>query len=52
MSRRTNIVHEFWLFLQANKLYWMTPILVVFLLLGGLLILGGTSLAPFIYTLF
>ena len=52
MARRTNIVSEFVMFLKENKAYWMAPILIVFLLLGVLLALGATGLAPFIYTLF
>lgn len=46
------IVAEFWAFMAENKMWWMTPILVVFLLLGVLLVLGATGVAPFIYTLF
>jgi len=52
MGRRTNIFHEFVLYLKAHKAYWMIPILIVFSLLAVLLILGGTGAAPFIYTLF
>ncbi len=43
---------EFWDFLRYNKKWWLFPILLVLLLLGLLLILGGTGAAPFIYTLF
>ena len=46
------IVAEFVSFMAENKLWWLTPILVVFGLLGVLLILGATGMAPFIYTLF
>jgi hypothetical protein len=46
------IVAEFIAFMAENKMWWMTPILVVFLLLGVLLVLGATGAAPFIYTLF
>ena len=35
-----------------NKKWWLTPIIVVLLGLGLLVILGGTAAAPFIYTLF
>ncbi len=52
MAERTGIVKEFWLFLKANKAYWLAPIIIVMLLLALLVILGGTSAAPFIYTLF
>lgn len=43
---------EFWLFLKENKKWWLLPILVAFLLMGALLLAGGTGAAPFIYTLF
>jgi hypothetical protein len=46
------LVAEFVMFMAENKLWWMTPILVVFGLLGVLLVLGATGVAPFIYTLF
>jgi hypothetical protein len=38
--------------LKHNKKWWLIPILVVLLLFGALLVLGTTSAAPFIYTLF
>ena len=43
---------EFWDFLRYNKKWWLLPILVMLLLFGVLAFLSGTSLAPFIYTLF
>lgn len=43
---------EFWDFLRHNKKWWITPIVVVLLLVGVLVMLGGTAAAPFIYTLF
>jgi hypothetical protein len=44
---------EFWQFLKARKKFWLLPIIVVMLVLGGLLILAqGSAIAPFIYTLF
>ena len=39
-------------FLMQNKKWWLVPVVVVTLLLAGLIILGGTVAAPFIYTLF
>ena len=44
--------HEFLQFLGHNKKYWLLPIVIVLLLLGVLIILGGSPAAPFIYTLF
>jgi len=45
------LVAEFIAFMSENKVWWLTPILVVFGLLGVLLILGATGVAPFIYAL-
>lgn len=43
---------EFWMFLMTNKKWWLLPILLVILLLGLLVFLSSTPLAPFVYTLF
>jgi hypothetical protein len=43
---------EFWDFLRHNKKWWLTPIVVILLLFGVLVLLSGTAAAPFIYTLF
>ena len=43
---------EFWDFLRYNKKWWLTPIVVVLLLMGLLVWISGSSFAPFIYTLF
>lgn len=51
-QKRTGIVRELIAFLADNKKWWLAPILVCVLLLGLLVILGGTAAAPFIYTLF
>lgn len=39
-------------FMRENRKWWLVPVVVVLLLLGALIVLGGTSAAPFIYTLF
>jgi hypothetical protein len=51
-TERMGIASEFLVFLREHKAYWLAPILVVMLLLAFLVIAGGTSAAPFIYTLF
>ncbi len=45
------LIAEFVAFMAENKMWWLTPILIVFLLLGVLLILGATGFAPFLYSL-
>lgn len=52
MARRQGIVREFYEFVMQRKAYWLVPIICVLLLLTLLVVLGGTSAAPFIYTLF
>ena len=49
---RTGVARQFLDFLLHNKKWWLVPILLVLLLLGVLVMLGGTGAAPFIYTLF
>ena len=44
---------ELWAFMRIRKKYWLTPILLVTLLVGGLVVLAqGSVVAPFIYTIF
>jgi hypothetical protein len=44
---------QLWRFMRVRKKYWLLPILLVMFLLGGLLVLvQGSAIAPFIYTLF
>ena len=46
-------IKELWDFLKVRKKFWLLPIIIVMLILGGLLILAqGSVVAPFIYTLF
>jgi hypothetical protein len=49
---RTTLAGEFVQFLSENKKWWLTPIILSILLLGALVLLGGSAAAPFIYTLF
>ena len=50
--RRGGLLAELWGFLKQNRKWWLIPILLILLVFGLLIILSGTSLAPFIYTLF
>jgi hypothetical protein len=52
-ARRVGIMGELLQFLWARKLWWLTPMVVVLLFLGILIIFAQSSaIAPFIYTLF
>jgi hypothetical protein len=44
---------EFFRYIVRRKKYWMVPVLLFLLLLGGLLVIAhGSAVAPLIYTLF
>ncbi len=48
-----SLVGEFWEFLKHRKRYWLLPIVLMLVLLGGLIVLAENSaVAPFIYTMF
>ena len=48
-----SLPRELWRFLRVRKKFWLLPLIVVMLLVGGLLLFAQTSvLAPFIYALF
>lgn len=48
-----SFIAELWQFLKVRKKFWLLPIFVIMLALGGLLVLAqGSAIAPFIYTLF
>lgn len=48
-----SMVKELWMFMRVRKKYWLLPIMVMMLVLGGLVVLTkGSAVAPFIYTLF
>ena len=48
-----DLVIQMWRFLGARRKFWLLPIILVTVLLGGVLVLAqGSVIAPFIYTLF
>lgn len=47
------LLKDLWGFMRVRKKFWLAPILIVMLLLGALIVFAqGSSVAPFIYTLF
>ena len=44
---------EFLRFLSIRKKYWLLPIIIILVIFGGLIVLiQGSAIAPFIYTIF
>lgn len=47
------MLKDLWDFMRERKKFWLAPIVIVMVLLGGLIIFAeGSAVAPFIYTLF
>lgn len=47
------LLKDLWAFMKVRKKYWLTPVILVLVLIGALIVLTqGSAVAPFIYTLF
>ena len=44
---------DLWGFLKERKKFWMLPVILTLLVIGGLIVFtSGSAIAPFIYTIF
>lgn len=47
------LIRDLWGYMRERKKLWLAPILILLVALGALIVLAeGSSIAPFIYTLF
>jgi hypothetical protein len=50
---QSSLTRELWQFMKVRKKFWLLPLILLMLLVGGLLVFAqGSVLAPFIYTVF
>jgi len=48
-----DLIKDLWDFMRVRKKFWLSPIIIVLLLLGALIVFAqGSAVAPFIYTIF
>jgi hypothetical protein len=48
-----DLLSDLWGFMRERKKFWLAPIIFVMLVLGALIVFTqGSSLAPFLYTIF
>lgn len=48
-----DLLKDLWGFMRERKKFWLAPIIIILMLIGGLIVLTqGSAIAPFIYTLF
>jgi len=53
MSENKGLIGELWSFSKERKAWWLTPIIIMLVLIGILIIFGQSSaVSPFIYALF
>ena len=51
-ARRRSVWLDLWQLLREHKKWWLTPIVLMMLVLGWLALFASGTAAPFIYTLF
>ena len=51
-GRQPGFFMEMFWYLRTNRKWWLTPVIVFVVVLGLLVVIGGSGAAPFIYTLF
>jgi hypothetical protein len=49
---RTGTFGELIAYMSSTRKWWLTPIIITLVAIGGLVLLSSTAAAPFIYTLF
>ena len=53
MDKNKGFFKDLWQFFWERKLWWIVPMILVFLLLGLIVIFGQSSaVVPFVYVLF
>ena len=53
MEAFIELVKDIWDFLKVRKKYWLAPLILTILLMGGLIVFTqGSVVAPFIYSIF
>jgi hypothetical protein len=51
-ARRHGLASDLWHLLRTTRKWWLVPILLAFAILALFVLLGSTSVAPFIYSIF
>ena len=51
-QKRGGLIREYWAYLRHSKKFYLIPIVAMLMVLGALIVAGGSAVAPFLYTLF
>ena len=53
MEALLELIKVVWDFLKTRKKYWLAPLIITIVLMGGLIVFTqGSVVAPFIYSIF
>ena len=53
MDAFLDLTKDIWDFLRVRKKYWLAPLIITIVLMGGLIVFTqGSVVAPFIYSIF
>ena len=53
MEALLELIKDVWDFLKTRKKYWLAPLIITIVLMGGLIVFTqGSVVAPFIYSIF
>lgn len=53
MSRQPpSVLADAWQFLRDTKKWWLVPIVLALVVIGTLIVVAGTGVGPFLYTIF
>ena len=53
MEALFELIKDIWDFLKTRKKYWLAPLIITIVIMGGLIVFTqGSVVAPFIYSLF
>jgi hypothetical protein len=48
-----SVLRDVWTYLRLQRKFWLMPVVLMMVLLGGLVVLSkGSAVAPFVYALF
>ena len=51
-QRQSSFLREYWQFLRTECSWWLVPILIALLVISVLIFVAGSSVGPFLYTIF
>ena len=52
MGANKSLYVELWEFIKLNKHWWLLPVIIMLIIVSVAIIIGSSSISPFLYPLF